>query len=176
MAPIIRVLMLALAGALVTFGPAHAEQSNMDRLWDCLGEPATYRMACPKKRCDEAAAKKDAEAVIKWVVREEQYNVVLEAFRKHGCTEADMKRAIARDQQVLPKNAPPPGGATRTCPQITQALALRIEQANPNADGATKYIALEKALQLYGCLPTPPPPQTTECMPNSLGGFTCTTR
>jgi hypothetical protein len=61
-------------------------------------------------------------------------------------------------------------------PQLTARVVQSIEQANPSADPAVKYLPVQKALELMGCLAPPPPQQTTTCIPLGGGAFTCTTR
>ena len=168
MAPIIRVLMLALASALVTLDPVYAEQGSdyFARMWNCLREPNPYDPTCMKKRCDEAAARKETLAIMQWVVKEEQYNAARDVFRRNGCTEADLKRVIARDQQQQQRQP-------TSCAELLPYYARAIEAANPTADGATKGLALQEMMAMAGCGSRQ---QTTDCKPNFSGGFTCTTR
>lgn len=79
-----------------------------------------------------------------------------------------------------PQASPPAQDSALTCgPQLTAGIAQKIEQGNPGADPTVKEMALEKALQLYGCLPPPlptPPPQITTCLPLGGGAYRCTTQ
>ena len=151
-------IIVLLIGWLVAGASAQASDPN-DRLseqWNRL-----------LRGCDEAGARTEVSRLRPEVAKSEEYNLARDIFFGHGCSEDELKDAIARDNQPLPA----------TCgPQLTMELRQRIERTNPSTEPWIKMRALEKALQLAGCLPPSPRPQTTDCMPTFGGGFTCTTR
>ena len=65
-----------------------------------------------------------------------------------------------------PPPAPPPSAALTCGPALAVATARAVEQANPGLDPATKYLAVQHLMAMYGCGAPPPPPslpQTTDC-------------
>jgi hypothetical protein len=60
-----------------------------------------------------------------------------------------------RPAPTMPPPANPlPTNQPLTCgPQLAMELARRIDRENPGAEAGVKYLAVERGLQLMGCLP-----------------------
>ena len=159
---LVLVAIAASGAAALAQSPPASDQSRdfYARVWRDLEQKT--------KQCDEFAARAETNKILPMVAESEKYNVARDVFRKHGCAEADLQRAIAQDKADAAAMTP----CQRLVPRARQA----VEQAVPNADGAAKYGALVKLMQLYGCMPPDPPRQATDCYPTFSGGFTCTTR
>jgi hypothetical protein len=88
----------------------------------------------------------------------------------------DLRAATASPPPAPPMPVSPPPASSLTCgPQLTLSVARQVEQTNPGIDPAVRTMAIQKALEMLGCLPASPPQQTTNCwwVGNMLS---CTTR
>jgi hypothetical protein len=82
--------------------------------------------------------------------------------------------AIAPQRVPAPPPAPPQRAASNVCDP--HAVMQAIEKVDPGAAPTVKYGALQKWLEMNGCIARTPPPQTTTCLPLIGGGFSCTTQ
>ena len=134
-------IIVLLIGWLVAGAPAQASDPN-DRLseqWNRL-----------LRGCDETEARREFSRLRPQVARSQEYNLARDIFLKHGCSEAKLRDAIARDNQeraAIERDVPRPG-----CLILARRLAREIDAENPNADAVVKGRVLDHRLAISGCL------------------------